>query len=206
MVRPASFAVFNTPALRPPYPNAAPGRGYEAHGIHHDLSMPNYTQLLNDVPFLSPRTCSSDPPSPLRDCSSFYLVSYYTGELMGTISAPLPNSIVEDADPSGAVRMESTLDTLYFCLGGTAPYGRPIMTYYHGFESPQVVFCGFPLWHFQRAQARALAAFVLRATSSDRAPRPAFPSAQRLPSPLERIRATPLRFGSPNPAQAGWSS
>ena len=40
-----------------------------------------------------------------------------------------------DADPDSA-RWESTLDTLYFTAGGTAPYGRPLMTYYHGFESP----------------------------------------------------------------------
>src|SRR5436190_9700369 len=49
-------------------------------------------------------------------------------------SALWRNSIVEDADPSGAGRMESTLDTLYFCRGGTALYGRPVMTYYHGFQ------------------------------------------------------------------------
>jgi hypothetical protein len=203
MVRPASFAVFNTPSLRPPYPNAAPGRGYEGHGIHHDLSMPNYAQLLNDVPFLSPRTCSSDPPSPLRDCGSFYLVSYYTGELMGSAQAPLPNPIVEDADPSGAVRMESTLDTLYFCLGGTAPYGRPIMTYYHGFESPQEVFSGFPLWHFQRAQARALAAFVLRDIFRIAPQGPASSvSAASRPSPRASA-ATSLRLGSRTPPKRG---
>ena len=36
------------------------------------------------------------------------------------------------------------------------------MTYYHGFQSPQMVFCGFPLWFFQRAQVVELSDFVLQ--------------------------------------------
>ena len=193
MFRPAIYAVFNVPSLGPPYKNAAPGRGYRGHGLHRDLSMPDYTKLLSAVPFLGPRTCASDPPSPFRDCGSFYLENYYTAEIMGVNSAAVPNLIREDADPSpDAVRLESTLDTLYFSAGGTAPYGRPIMTYYHGFESPQMVFSGFPLWQFQRAQARALGDFVLRDIFGlDRNPTPAL-AARALPPPAPG-RTLPLR-------------
>jgi hypothetical protein len=109
-----------------------------------------------------PRSCATDPPSPLRDCGSFYIISNYPAELMGTLISADPNFVREDADPSpDGVREESTLDTMYYCILGTAPQ-RPIMTYYHGFETPQMVFSGFPLWFFQRAEARTLGDFVLR--------------------------------------------
>jgi hypothetical protein len=163
-IRPAQFALLNVAQFRPVYPNAAVGRGpWSGHGIHRDLIMPNYGKLLTAVPFLGPRSCTSDPPSPLRTCDSYYLIGLYSAEFMGTLGTIGTNNIVEDADPDlDIVREESTLDTMYFTVGGTTPYGRPVMTYYHGFESPQMVFSGFPLWHFQRAQARALGDFVLR--------------------------------------------
>jgi len=163
MERPANYALLNLASFQPPYGNAAPGRGYHNHGLHRDLSMPDYAKLAANAPLLAPRSCGTDPPSPLRDCGSFYLVQAYSAELMGTLSTATPNLIREDAEPRpDSLRLESTLDTLYFTVGGTAPYGRPVMTYYHGFDSPQMVFSGFPLWHFQKDQARALADFVLQ--------------------------------------------
>jgi hypothetical protein len=42
------------------------------------------------------------------------------------------------------------------------PGRLPVMTYYHGLQSPEMVFCGFPLWYFQRAQVIKLADFVLQ--------------------------------------------
>lgn len=143
------------------------GRGWHNHGLDHSLNQPNYDILATQagggaVPFMQPRSCITDPPSPLRDCGSFYVIQNYPAELMGTLSSSAPNFIREDADPNpDVVREESTLDTLYWCLLGTAPQ-RPVMTYYHGFETPQMVFSGFPLWFFQKTQARALGDFVLR--------------------------------------------
>jgi hypothetical protein len=165
--RVGSYAFLNIPDLFPPWgATAAPGRGWTNQGVDHDLNQPDYTRLsdfANGIPFLEPRTCATDPPSPVRICDSFYLVSTYPAEFMGTLSSAGANFIREDADPDpDRYREESTLDTLYFTAGGTAPYGRPVMTYYHGFQTQQVVFCGFPIWFFQRAEVQKLADFVLQ--------------------------------------------
>jgi len=149
----------------PPYNSAAPGRGWMGHGPDHDLNMPNYGKLENVAAggVLTPRTCATDPPSPLRGCNSLYLLSTFTAEFMGTHASAGSNFIIEDVDPRpNHERLESTLDTLYVSFGGTAPTGRPIMTYYHGSEGGSVVFSGFPIWHFQRAQCAALVDFVLQ--------------------------------------------
>jgi hypothetical protein len=67
------------------------------------------------------------------------------------------------------------------------------MTYYHGFQSPQMVFSGFPLWQFQRAQARALGDFVLRDIFGlDRSPTPAL-AARAMSRPPAPGRSLPLR-------------
>jgi hypothetical protein len=165
MSRPAEYALLNVPDFSPPYPNPAPGRNWSGQGIHRDLSMPDYDKLRDasaGVPYLAPRTCTTDPPPPLRDCNSFFVNSYYGAEFMGTLSAAGENYVREDANPDpDVVDEQSTLDTLYFTAGGVAPFGRPVMTYYHGFESPQLVFSGFPLWQFQRTQVTRLAQFVL---------------------------------------------
>ena len=174
MIRPSGFALANVPAFNPPWDNRTPhnggaamGRGWTQHGLDHSLSQPDYNKLATpagggSLPFMGPRSCATDPPSPLRDCGSFYIISNYPAELMGQLVSATPNYVREDADPSpDGVREESTLDTMYYCILGTAPQ-RPVMTYYHGFETPQMVFSGFPLWFFQRAQARTLGDFVLR--------------------------------------------
>jgi len=75
------------------------------------------------------------------------------------------------------------------------------MTYYHGFETPQMVFSGFPLWFFQKAQARGLADFVLRDIFGlARAPSAARPASVRATLPATsstlvgaRRRAAPQR-------------
>src|SRR5262249_52534160 len=92
----------------------------------------------------------------------------------------VPNYIRENASTNPDVTDEqSTLDTLYLAAGGSVPGpGKlPVMTYYHGFQSPQMVFSGFPLWFFQRAQVVELSDFVLQDTSgcarSGVAPEPA---------------------------------
>jgi hypothetical protein len=166
MSYPAEAAYLNIPAFQPPYPNAAPGRGWSGQGVDRNLSMPSYAKLENastGAPYLTARTCLTDPAPPLRVCDAFYLVPTYTAEFMGTRTLAGENLIREDADQDPNVtREESTLDTLYFTAGGTVPYGRPVMTYYHGFDSSQLVFSGFPLWHFQRSQVVRLADFVMQ--------------------------------------------
>jgi len=75
----------------------------------------------------------------------------------------VPNFIQENFSTNPDINNEqSTLDTLYNAAGGSVPGVLPVMTYYHGLQSPQMVFCGFPLWFFQRAQVQELSDFVLQ--------------------------------------------
>jgi hypothetical protein len=113
---------------------------------------PDYSKL---PPTLSART---DPVPPERIATTFYVTSF-TGELMS-----LPTRIVENVSMNPEQdSLASTLDTLYYGYGGSlAPTNWPIMTYYHGRESGPVLFSGFPLWYFQRAQAIRVGDFVLQ--------------------------------------------
>ena len=146
---PAQRALLNT-YLATGDPTSAPGRGWPGQ--------PPYQKLLTQAPALLPRTCATDPPSPLRDCGPFYLIGTYTAEFLFR-----PNAIVEDADPRPNHETPvSTLDTLYMALGGTTGGRYPVMTYYHGSQSTPMVFSGFPIWYFQRQQCQALTDFVLQ--------------------------------------------
>ena len=170
-IAPASNALINTPGWSPGDWNSSYsiGRGWSAHGIDRSLSQPNYSILTNStqpsMAVLNPRTCATDPPPPQRACSPFYVLTNYAAEFIGRVApnpSP-PNFIREDVDPDPNVfKDESTLDTLYSAVGGTMPGQLPVMTYYHGQQSPQVVFSGFPLWYFQRAQVIRLVDFVLQ--------------------------------------------
>jgi hypothetical protein len=162
-VRSARQALVNTPAWSP-WPNAAPGRGWSGQGVDRTLSQPDYSKLAA-IQVLSARTCASDPPPPQRFCNSFYLVTSYTAEYIGRVSGfeSPPNFVQEDTDPlPDKEHLESTLDTLYTAAGGVMPGPLPVMTYYHGFETGPVVFSGFPIWYFQKAQCQKLVDFVLQ--------------------------------------------
>jgi hypothetical protein len=146
---PAQRALLNAP-LATGDPTTAPGRGWPGQ--------PPYEKLVTHVPILLPRTCATDPPSPLRDCGPFYLIGTYTAEFLFR-----PNAIVEDVDPRPNHETPmSALDTLYMALGGTTGGRFPVMTYYHGSQSAPLVFSGFPVWYFQRQQCQALTDFVLQ--------------------------------------------
>jgi hypothetical protein len=169
-IRPARQALLNIPDWAPFGWNSNPqvGRGWSSHGLHRDLSQPNYNLLVNNprvqMQILSPRTCATDPAPPQRFCNPFYLLTSFPAEFIGRplLSSP-PNFVTEDADPNPDVfHDESTLDTLYAAIGGTMPGPLPVMTYYHGFQSPQVVFSGFPVWYFQRKQVIELVDFVMQ--------------------------------------------
>ena len=131
-------------------PTSAPGRGWPGQ--------PPYEKLASHIPILLPRTCATDPPSPLRGCDGFYLIGVYTAEFLFP-----PNAIVEDVDPRPNHETPmSALDTLYLALGGSTGSRWPVMTYYHGSTSAPMVFSGFPLWYFQRQQCQELTNFVLQ--------------------------------------------
>lgn len=113
---------------------------------------PDYSSL---PPLLQEKTPATDPLPPYRVAGEFYSSSY-SAEFLSK-----PNEILEGqglpADP-----LHSVLDTLYVTQGGFAGSGYPVMTLYHGTANPPFVFSGFPLWYFQRAQAIAVADFVLQ--------------------------------------------
>ena len=81
----------------------------------------------------------------------------------------LPNSIIEDLDPTLGVRIGSAVDTLYLWhavnyIGGaraTNPDGKPVMCAYEGADSGPVVWIAAPLWVFDREELRVLAAKVM---------------------------------------------
>ncbi|MBI5708770.1 MAG: hypothetical protein HZC42_00445 [Candidatus Eisenbacteria bacterium] len=115
---------------------------------------PDYSVL---PALLLERTTGTDPVPPERGAGTFYQTSY-RGEFLSKA-----NQVVEDVDPDPDIYQEgAALDTIYYALGGSVPEGEPIMTYYHGSEVGPVVFSGFPLWYFQRAQAIQVADFVLQ--------------------------------------------
>ena len=163
VIRPARQALINTPEWAP-WLNAQMGRGWSGHGIDRNLNQPDYSKLAA-FQILQARTCTSDPPPPLRFCDPFFWQRPYPAEFIGRVppSSSPPNYVREDADPRpNHERLESTLDTLYLAVGGSMPGPLPVMTYYHGFESGPVVFSGFPIWYFQRVQCQAIVDFVLQ--------------------------------------------
>jgi len=114
---------------------------------------PDYSLL---PPLLLGKTPATDPLPPLRT-ANFYLTSYAAEHL------DKPNIILEDINPDPSVfTPASALDTLYVTQGGEAGTGWPVMTVYHGKESPLFVFSGFPIWYFQRSQTIDLVDFVLQ--------------------------------------------
>jgi len=114
---------------------------------------PDYSAL---PPLLTGKSPETDPLPPMRT-ANFYLTSF-PAEFLDK-----PNVVTEDGDPDPArFTPVSTLDTLYETRGGEAGSGWPVMTVYHGSESPLFVFSGFPVWYFQRSQTIELVDFVLQ--------------------------------------------
>jgi hypothetical protein len=106
-------------------------------------------------PSLDGRTPATDPLPPLRTSpSAFYAMSGAAEYLTQ------PNTILEN--PNDHSRRGSPLDTLYNLPNiGSGP-GFPIMTFYHGRESGGVLFSGFDIWSFRRAQCSQLVDAVLQ--------------------------------------------
>ena len=72
---------------------------------------------------------------------------------------------LEDIDPNpGIVNEQSVLDSFYVVQGSGVPFGTGnfAMTRYHGSQHGEVVWSGFDIWSFQRAQCIALVDGVLQ--------------------------------------------
>jgi len=117
------------------------------------LGAPDYTQL---PPLLTAKSDATDPVPPQRTGQTFFSTTTYAEYLSQ------PNSILEPADGVAGDSTVSMLDTLYTTGGGPALFGHPAMTLYHGHDHGMVIFSGFPLWYFQRAQGIALVDWVLQ--------------------------------------------
>jgi hypothetical protein len=130
----------------------SPSRGYPPNST---VPEPEYASL---PPTLSGRTLATDPPPPLRQPDSFYLIGRYPSEYIY-----LPTFIREDYNEDPDIVTEySTLDTIYMTFGPPARPNSPCMTYYHGLESQPLVFSGFNFWVWQRPMCIQLADWVLQ--------------------------------------------
>ncbi len=109
---------------------------------------------------LQSRTGATDPLPPTRTISSQFYVSVRPTEFLTQ-----PNVILEDIDPDPDIFDEqSVLDSLYVVQGSSVPIGtgNVAMTRYHGLEHGEVVWTGFDIWSFQRAQCISLVDAVLQ--------------------------------------------
>lgn len=119
---------------------------------------PDYSKLPDILFQKYPDTDPIAVYAPNRTNQSDYFQSSYAVEGISK-----PNVIVEDIDPApGVVKPQSVLDTLYVSAGGIIGLGKPTMTYYHGTRHAPVVYSGFPLWYFQRAQQIQIVDFVMQ--------------------------------------------
>jgi hypothetical protein len=105
------------------------------------------------------RSTAFDPLPPTRTVPSQFNLSSRSVEAISQ-----PNFIREDMDPDPEVVNEaSMLDTIYSVVGATVPNGPlPAMTLYHGSENGQVLWTGFDIWTFRRADAAAIVNWVLQ--------------------------------------------
>jgi hypothetical protein len=116
---------------------------------------PDYS-LLPDV--LMEKSADADPMAPNRTNPSDFYRTNFVAEYLDQ-----PNAIIEidPTDPHFS-RTISVVDTVYETFSGSAGSGWPVMTVYHGTDSPPVVFSGFPVWYFTRPQGIQLTDWVLQ--------------------------------------------
>ena len=134
------------------------------------MSAPDYGSLPDQL--RQKNATLGDIPPPTRTVSQqsrFYTYNTREVEYLTT-----PNYVREDVDPDpGVIRMASVLDTLMMLEGGNLKnsidpltgaqmYQNVAMTYYHGLETPPVVFSGFNLWSYSRTDCIRMVDFVLQ--------------------------------------------
>jgi hypothetical protein len=154
------------------------------------LSLRGKTQTLD--PF---------PPNRVGQSPGVFYKSIYEAEFLSQ-----PNFNLEDLDPDpDLVDERSVLDTLYKMISFSIPptgYDNVCMTYYHGNLSERMVFTGFNVWDFTRADCVALVDFVLNElwgfTRSAPAP---VPSATLAPA-MRVVPAAPAREAVGGPGRA----
>ncbi len=131
--------------------------GWSGHGPDGSLAAPDYSHLPSTMRF---RSAATDPIPPTRLASQAGLF-YRTTSPFEYVAAP--NVIAERMSPHGnSPKLESALDTLYQVSSSTLLVSpAPAMLYYHGRDNAPVVFTGFDVWTWSRADCQALVDFVL---------------------------------------------
>jgi len=112
---------------------------------------PDYARLPVEMRAKSPAT-DPFPPNRFGQQQSLFYRTTFDIEFLS-----LANVISEN----GAAVMDTTYRLDTFQLPGTTAK-RVCMTYYHGQESSPVVFTGFDVWSFTRADCQGLVDFVLQ--------------------------------------------
>jgi hypothetical protein len=125
---------------------------------------PGYASLPDGLRF---KSAATDPPWPFRGS----MIDIYRRAELEYLS--LPDTIVEDAQPSPHHQvLVPVLDTLMVATGSPLPLPgsqpavsrqvNPVMTYYHGPDCGPVVFSGFNIWTWTRADCVQLVDAVLQ--------------------------------------------
>jgi hypothetical protein len=147
------------------------------------------------------------PPGRAGQSPSIYYKSTLDAEFLSQ-----QNFILEDLNPDPDLLDEqSVLDTLYhlitFGLPGADPNLRRVtMTYYHGVLNQELVFTGFNIWDYTRADCQSLVNFVLQdiwelpRTAPASTPATAVRSAARVPSQTVANPAPAVPVGAARPA------
>jgi len=133
-------------------------------GRHEAPGATTPLEYRNLPPTMRPKTPALDPFPPGRtfNSGSFYLTNFDIEYLS------LENYIYEDIDPDPIVTNEqSTLDTLYYARGQSLvqpEFNRynVCMTRYVGSSYPPLIFTGFSIWTFTRADCKAMVDAVLK--------------------------------------------
>lgn len=150
-------------------PRALGGWSHDAFG-GGTVTAPNYALLPDQLRQKNAALGDVAPPTrSVSQQSRFYSVNNYEVEYLSE-----PNFVVEDVNTNPNIVQEaSVLDTLMMLQGGNLKNtqdpqtGLPInqnatMTYYHGLQTPPVVFSGFNIWSYSRNDCIQLVDFVLQ--------------------------------------------
>lgn len=152
-------------ATGPPNWTQQPG-----YGFANPVTRPDYTLLPDQMhvrtnPATDPLNGDALPPTRLSSYASQWWATSPTVDVEYLLQ---PNIILEDVDPDPVhVELEAALDTLMSAqsvnlLNTGSPYEPASMTWYHGSESPELVFTGFPIWSWRRSDGQKLVDFVLQ--------------------------------------------
>ncbi len=161
-VQPVSIAaasIIKSPKV-PQHAWTSPGWNYR-----HPIASPNYALL--PATMRKKLLALGDSVPPTRPNTGLGQAQFYgTGSTFDVEYMTQPNYIIEDLDSTAfGVQEASSLDTLMDAksLSLAATGNEPVsMTYYHGVTTPEIIFSGFDIWKWTRADDITMVDFVLQ--------------------------------------------